>query len=196
MVNLADSAASTRSPVTARLKPAPAAVAVDGGDHHGVHPGERRQRAVQIVGDALDERARVGCRGHGLEVAARAEEPACAGDRDHLRRGGVAQRRRVGELAGQRVVHPVRGVGPVEHDAGDGSGLGERQRLEIGHGAKRYRRPNYVVARSGTDLQCQPVGRRFAQRGEVPAESQSAQRAVGDDPRLLGRADRRRRSGG
>ena len=107
--------------------------AVDRGDHHRVHACERRDRTVQVVGDALDVLPAVRRRRERLEIASCAEESARAGEYHDLRRVGVTALRGIGQLASHRVVHAVCGIGPVQRDPRDRAGLLERDGLVFGH---------------------------------------------------------------
>ncbi len=78
-------------------------------------------------------RPRLGRRRERLEIASGAEESARAGQHHDLRRGGVAERGGIGQLASHDVVHAVCGIGPVQGDSRDRAGLLERDGLVFGH---------------------------------------------------------------
>ena len=83
IVNFADSAATTRSPASARLMPAAGRHAVDGHDDRLGRARQARDRAVQIRRQLLDQDAdAVRVVVEVLDVAARAKRLARARDDD------------------------------------------------------------------------------------------------------------------
>ena len=67
---------------------------VDGGDQHRVHPGERRDRTVQVSATPLMCRPRLGAVANDLRSPPAQKNRPGASQHDDLRRGGVAERQR------------------------------------------------------------------------------------------------------
>ena len=109
---------------------------------------------------------------HRLQIATRTEEPAGTGEHHDLGLGDVAAGGRVGEFGRHRVVHPVGGVGPVQGDAGDGSGLFEQQGLDKSRGDIN----RWLI---------EPISATPPEVGEVAVPAEGAQRPVGDHPSLI-----------
>ena len=140
-MNDADVAASTRSPLTASEKPAPAAVPLTAvistaSIRANVDIARCRSSAMPLTnGPGPSGEAAIALR----SPPAQKNRPAPVSTTT-LVAGDVARRGRVGQFARHRVVHPVGGVGPVQGDAGDGAGLVELQGLDIGHAETLTRR--------------------------------------------------------
>ena len=157
-MNDADSAASTRSPVTASEKPAPAATPLTAMISTASIRANVEMRAVQVVGDALDELAAVRRNGERLEIAACAEESARPGETTTFV-ASVSQR--AAALASSRVMvsfMPFAASGRFSVIRVIGPGLLELDGLVFGH----------------TGTVSTLSGDRLSQRGEVTLEAERA----------------------